>query len=459
MHSCSEMMQRGQQRQSMQLIYTSYVSRCCCSRQHLNYSECSAKIHKIARLLGWQLHTSIGFNTDSNIGIDRLHATLIGGGKAKGNSDYVARWNQQKLCKRMIVRLCRSSLIMLSDRASHTRATAIIAALLIVLRPACSAILDPAAYAQDLRDNRQDAIAADSLLGKLNLPTGIAQRQNTYYASLNSYVPVAVLVNCHFGPEPFNGKASASASAQQYVNDVAYIVGDGYQPVVKEEQKGTYNQSWSGGLLWKGWCDTRILHVEHIQTQDDSKTINITLLHYVKVHTSISDNCWNQRTVFLLVCRCQIFNGRPSCNFTFDAGSRASGLAQITRVPKSGTVEFVSCGIYMDGGVVNSTSCFQVRQSRALPAGKLRNPTCHLMRMRSMCRMTQQQLCQSRCLLLRNRCPRYTSFQPTRTLQQMLLPVSTLGSHLTSIDLLSIYTMGAGRMCKLPMGSNRRFAP
>ena len=142
-----------------------------------------------------------------------------------------------------------SSLIMSSGGISHTRVTAVVAALLFVLQPACSTILDPAAFAQDLRDNRQDAIAADSLLGKVTpLFTG--------YASLNSAVPVAVLVNCHYGPEPLNGKASASASAKQYVKDVAYIVGDGYQPVVKEQQKGTYDQSWSLGLTWKGRCDT-----------------------------------------------------------------------------------------------------------------------------------------------------------------------------------------------------------
>ncbi|BDA49125.1 hypothetical protein COCOBI_13-2350 [Coccomyxa sp. Obi] len=199
---------------------------------------------------------------------------------------------------------------MLSDRTLHTRVTASIAALLIVLRPACSTVLDPAAFAQELRDNRQDAIAADSLLGKLKpLYTG--------YASLNSAVPVGVLVNCHYGPEPLNGKASASASAKQYVNDVAYIVGDGYQSVVKEQQKGTYNQSWSLGLLWKGWC--------------------------------------------------QIIDGHPSCNFTFNADSRASGLAQITRVPKGGTVEFVSCGVYMDEGVATSTTCFQDDSTTVVP--------------------------------------------------------------------------------------------
>lgn len=58
--------------------------------------------------------------------------------------------------------------------------------------------------------------------------------------------------------------------------------------------------------------------------------------------------------------RCQILDGKPSCNYTFNAVSRASGLAQITRVPEGGTVEFVSCGVYMDNAIVTSTSCFQV---------------------------------------------------------------------------------------------------
>ena len=159
---------------------------------------------------------------------------------------------------------------MLSVIASHSRVNAILAALLFVLQAACSKILDPSAFAQDLRDNRQDAIAAESLLGKLSLPTGLTQRQNTYYASLNSAVPVAVHVNCHFGPEPLDGKASSSASAKQYINDVAYIVGDGYQPVVGEQQKANYNQSWAGGLLWKGWCDTDPLHSKHVHTRDNS---------------------------------------------------------------------------------------------------------------------------------------------------------------------------------------------
>ena len=57
--------------------------------------------------------------------------------------------------------------------------------------------------------------------------------------------------------------------------------------------------------------------------------------------------------------RCQLDAAhRPSCNFTMDGASRASGLAQITRVPDA-NINFVSCGIYMDGTIVNSTTCFQ----------------------------------------------------------------------------------------------------
>ena len=130
--------------------------------------------------------------------------------------------------------------------SSKMRIFTIIAGLLLVLQPGLTSFVDPAAHAQDLRDNRQDAIAADSLLGKITpLFTG--------YASLNSAVPVGVLVNCHYGPVAYNGTASKSASAKQYINDISYIVGDGYQPVVEKQDKGTYNQSWSQGITWKGW--------------------------------------------------------------------------------------------------------------------------------------------------------------------------------------------------------------
>lgn len=121
----------------------------------------------------------------------------------------------------------------------------VLAGLLLVLRPAVCTI-NAHEKAQDLRDNRENAIAADSLAGKITpLFTG--------YASLNSAVPVGVLVNCHYGPEAYNGTGSLSASAKQYINDISYIVGDGYQPVVKPQEKGTYNQSWSEGITWGGW--------------------------------------------------------------------------------------------------------------------------------------------------------------------------------------------------------------
>ena len=140
---------------------------------------------------------------------------------------------------------CRAAFSMSLDRSSRMRIVSIAAGLLLVLQPAMCSLKDPVAYAQDLRDNREAAIAADSLLGKITpLYTG--------YASLNSAVPVKVLVNCHYGPVPVNGTASSSASAKQYIDDISYIVGDGYQPVVEKQEKGTYNQSWSLGITWGG---------------------------------------------------------------------------------------------------------------------------------------------------------------------------------------------------------------
>ena len=59
-------------------------------------------------------------------------------------------------------------------------------------------------------------------------------------------------------------------------------------------------------------------------------------------------------------CRCLIVNQRPTCNFTFDAQSRASGTTQMTRVPEGGSVAFQSCGVWMDNNNVTSTTCFRV---------------------------------------------------------------------------------------------------
>ena len=69
--------------------------------------------------------------------------------------------------------------------------------------------------------------------------------------------------------------------------------------------------------------------------------------------------------------RCIIDNGHPSCNFTFDAVSRALGLSQTRRVPAGGTVTFTSCSVYMDEGVVTSPTCFEVS---ALQATATENP-------------------------------------------------------------------------------------
>ena len=59
-------------------------------------------------------------------------------------------------------------------------------------------------------------------------------------------------------------------------------------------------------------------------------------------------------------CRCLIVNQRPTCNFTFDSHSRASGTTQMTRVPQGGSVAFQSCGVWMDNNNVTSTTCFRV---------------------------------------------------------------------------------------------------
>ena len=61
-----------------------------------------------------------------------------------------------------------------------------------------------------------------------------------------------------------------------------------------------------------------------------------------------------------MCCRCLIVNQRPTCNFTFDAQSRASGTTQMTRVPEGGSVAFQSCGVWMDNNNVTSTTCFRV---------------------------------------------------------------------------------------------------
>ena len=97
---------------------------------------------------------------------------------------------------------------------------------------------------QDLENHRASAIEADRLLGKVTpLFTG--------YGALNDAVPMPILVNCHYGPS-YLGPTDNSASAAQYVQDVAYVAGDGYKPVTVVQPKGTYNQSWAFGLTWTG---------------------------------------------------------------------------------------------------------------------------------------------------------------------------------------------------------------
>ena len=97
---------------------------------------------------------------------------------------------------------------------------------------------------QDLENNRASAIEANRLLGKVTpLFTG--------YGALNDAIPTPVLVNCHYGPS-YLGPTDSSSSAAQYIQNISYIVGDGYQPVTMVQPKGTYNQSWAFGLTWTG---------------------------------------------------------------------------------------------------------------------------------------------------------------------------------------------------------------
>ena len=63
---------------------------------------------------------------------------------------------------------------------------------------------------------------------------------------------------------------------------------------------------------------------------------------------------------FLAMGRCMIQDHKPYCNFTLNALTRASGLAQMTRVPQGGSIKFDSCSIVMDGASVSSKTCFQV---------------------------------------------------------------------------------------------------
>ena len=88
---------------------------------------------------------------------------------------------------------------------------------------------------------------------------------------------------------------------------------------------------------------------------------------YVHGGVSVSGASCQLRPPFLPNHRCILDNGHPSCNFTFDATSRALGLSQTRRVPAGGSVTFASCGVYMDQGVVTSPTCFEVSALQALP--------------------------------------------------------------------------------------------
>ena len=79
------------------------------------------------------------------------------------------------------------------------------------------------------------------------------------------------------------------------------------------------------------------------------------------VSCSVLNTMWVcTRHEFLAMGRCMIQDHKPYCNFTLNALSRASGLAQMTRVPQGGSVKFDSCSINMNGAQVSSKTCFQV---------------------------------------------------------------------------------------------------
>ena len=109
---------------------------------------------------------------------------------------------------------------------------------IILVAAGCSfhahATKNPIDYAKYLTDNKASAIAADILLGKSTpLFTG--------YGALNDAVPSSLLVNCHYGAT-YLGPKDKSASAAKYLADIEYVASDGYQPVVVQQPKGSYNQ-------------------------------------------------------------------------------------------------------------------------------------------------------------------------------------------------------------------------
>ena len=64
----------------------------------------------------------------------------------------------------------------------------------------------------------------------LMFPTRVNLKQLGESRCAAEAIAAPVLVNCHYGPS-YLGPTDNSASAAQYVRDVAYIAGDGYQPV------------------------------------------------------------------------------------------------------------------------------------------------------------------------------------------------------------------------------------
>ena len=109
---------------------------------------------------------------------------------------------------------------------------------------------DPTTYAKFLTDNKASAIVADDLNSKISPESWPLSG----YAVINDVVPVPIFVACHYGPQPYPSPSSASnsTSAREYVSNIAYIAGDGYQPATRIEPQEDYNQSWSLGLVWGG---------------------------------------------------------------------------------------------------------------------------------------------------------------------------------------------------------------
>ena len=200
----------------------------------------------------------------------------------------------------------------------------------------------------------------------------------TGYGTLNPNIPTPIAVRCGEGPHAVNGTSSASASAQQYLNDLKTNVGDGFLTINGTQPKGSYNQSFAPGLFWQGKCvrsrpSGTMQNRASYQVAGEGLTGAWTRSIYWSsaIQGLLRWTCKQLRAASLPCHRCILDNGHPSCNFTFDAASRALGLSQTRRVPPGGTVSFTSCGVYMDQGVVTSPTCFEVSAAAGNGGGGL----------------------------------------------------------------------------------------